>query len=221
MQFGRPLLDALDRMGYGGLILDTSGQVVLINATGIGLLKEHGNARYEPENPNWSRDALKSLLRARTADRFRMNEDNWVALRRTDGERPLVLRAVPIAEGEQSGPHTVVILLDLEATPEPQSEALQKLFGLSRRRPDWRSAFRAAGALSRSRRRAASPSQPFASNSRPFLRRRIQAANRSWLPYWPACPFCPEPSGGGGSVIQWVGGSRRSPQGFCQLLVSS
>ena len=60
-----------------------------------------------------------------------MNEDNWVALRRTDGERPLILRAVPIAEGEQSGPHTVVILLDLETTPEPQSEALQKLFGLT------------------------------------------------------------------------------------------
>jgi DNA-binding CsgD family transcriptional regulator len=131
MQFGRPLLDALDRMGYGGLILDTSGQVVLINATGIGLLKEHGNARYDPENPNWSREALKSLLQARTSERFRMNEDNWVVLRRTDGERPLVLRAVSIPEAGQSGPHSVVILLDLEACPEPQPEALQKLFGLT------------------------------------------------------------------------------------------
>jgi DNA-binding CsgD family transcriptional regulator len=131
MQFGRPLLDALDRMGYGGLILDTSGQVVLVNETGVGLLKEHGNAPYDPENPDWCRHALKSLLRARNAERFRMNEDNWVALRRAEGARPLVLRAVPIAVGRQSGPHTVVILLDLEATPEPQAEALQKLFELT------------------------------------------------------------------------------------------
>jgi DNA-binding CsgD family transcriptional regulator len=131
MQFGRPLLDALDRMGYGGLILDTSGQVVLVNTTGVGFLKDHANAHYDPENPNWSREALKSLLQARTSERFRINEDNWVALRRADGGRPLVLRAVPIAEAGQSGPHTVVILLDLEASPEPQSEALQKLFGLT------------------------------------------------------------------------------------------
>jgi DNA-binding CsgD family transcriptional regulator len=131
MQFGRPLLDALDRMGYGGLILDTSGDVILINATGSVLLKEHGPASLDSNDANWTREALKSLLRARTADRFRMNEDNWVALRRADGRRPLVIRAVPIAEAERSGPHTIVILLDFEATPEPPSEALQKLFGLT------------------------------------------------------------------------------------------
>jgi DNA-binding CsgD family transcriptional regulator len=130
MQFGRPLLDALDRMGYGGLILDTSGHVFLTNATGIALLKEHGNAGHHHDDASWTREALKTLLRARTTERFRLNEDNWVALRR-DGRRPLVLRAVPIAQGQYSGPHTVVILLDLEAYREPSFEALQKLFGLT------------------------------------------------------------------------------------------
>jgi len=41
------------------------------------------------------------------------------------------MRAVPIAETESSGPHKVVILIDLGVTPRPTPSALQKIFGLT------------------------------------------------------------------------------------------
>ena len=133
MLLGKPLLDALDRMGHGGVVLDTAGQVLRINNTGARLLRENGSAGDHHNSLDWSRHALKSLLRSEGAARFRMDEDSWVVIRRHQSEprRPLILHAVPIAEAGNSGPHTVVILIDLDATPRPKSEALQKIFELT------------------------------------------------------------------------------------------
>jgi len=132
MPLGAPLLDALDRMGFGGLLLDTGGNVLRINHTGTRLLQEHSTATLDTDDQGWRREALKWLLRSRSAERFRMHEDNWVVLRRGEHTRPLVLRAVPITEGgENSAVHTVIILFDLQAAPEPSAEALQKLFALT------------------------------------------------------------------------------------------
>jgi len=126
------LLNALDRMGHGGLVLNTAGQVIQINDTGKRLLRENGGRGQHDHDPDWTRQALKALLRSAGAARFRMDEDAWVAIRRdADHSRSLVLHAVPITEGAASGPHTVVILVDLDATPRPQAEALQKIFGLT------------------------------------------------------------------------------------------
>src|SRR5687768_8571500 len=97
MPLGTPLLDALERMGFGGLLLDTSGNVLRSNDTGARLLQEYGRATVDTEAPSSLREALKLLLRSRKAERFRMYEDNWVVLRRGEGTRPLVIRAVPIA----------------------------------------------------------------------------------------------------------------------------
>ena len=41
MPLGKPLLEALDRMGYGGIVLDVSGQVVRINTAATRLLGEN------------------------------------------------------------------------------------------------------------------------------------------------------------------------------------
>jgi DNA-binding CsgD family transcriptional regulator len=127
---GKPLLDALDRMGQGGLVLNTSGQVLQINATATRLLSEYRSLGGSGSDPEWSREALKTLLRSKGASRFRMDENAWVVVQR-DGKRSLILHAVPIDNGAASGPHTVVILVDLAATPRPTAEALQKIFDLT------------------------------------------------------------------------------------------
>ena len=64
MPLGKPLLDALDRMGYGGLVLDTAGQVLQINNTGARLLRENGSAGDHEGSLECSRQALKTLLRS-------------------------------------------------------------------------------------------------------------------------------------------------------------
>jgi len=132
MPLGKPLLEALDRMGYGGLVLDTAGQVLIIINTGARLLHEDGGKDRRHNDPDWIRCALKSLLRSEGASRFRMDEDAWIVIRRNVGrKRPLILHAVPLAERSASGPHTVVILIDLDAAPQPTPEALQKIFALT------------------------------------------------------------------------------------------
>lgn len=130
MSLGKSLLDALERMGYGGLVLDTAGQVIHTNDTAILLLKPHGGEGDGEPAPDGTRQALKSLLRSEDSSRFRMDEDSWVVIQR-DTERPLILHAVSIAESTASGPHTVVILINLDATPRPKFEALKKIFGLT------------------------------------------------------------------------------------------
>src|SRR3954454_18796937 len=127
MPLGKPLLEALDRMGYGGLVLDTTGQVLIIINTGARLLHEDGGKDRRHSDPDWIRCALKSLLRSEGASRFRMDEDAWIVIRRNVGrKRPLILHAVPLAERSASGPHTVVILIDLDAAPQPHAGSAAK-----------------------------------------------------------------------------------------------
>src|SRR4051794_36588809 len=131
MPLGTPLLHVLDRMGYGGLILGAAGQVLRINDTAQRLLREHASAGRHNPDPDWGH-ALKALLRSGGAARLRLDADDWGVIRPEAGQgRPLILRAVPIAERATAGPQTVVILVDLEAVPQPTAETLQTIFGLT------------------------------------------------------------------------------------------
>jgi DNA-binding CsgD family transcriptional regulator len=131
MLLGKSLLEALDRMGYGGILLDVASQVLMINAAATRLLQENSPDNKRQGFSHW-REALKSLLRSDATARFTLKEDAWVVVRRdTMGKRPLVLHAVHVSDGAASGPHTAVILVDLDTTPRPTPEALQKIFGLT------------------------------------------------------------------------------------------
>ena len=82
----------------------------------------------------WSRRAFETLLRSVGRTRFPVNgEDAWVVVPQDCGEarRPLILRAMPVDDTHNEGPHTVVILVDLDATPKPTCEVLQKVFELT------------------------------------------------------------------------------------------
>jgi DNA-binding CsgD family transcriptional regulator len=131
MPLGKPLLEALDRMGYGGIVLDTSGQIRLINEAAVRLLQENSPDHNSQCCPDW-KEILRALLRLDVAARLTMGKDPWIVIRRdAAGRRPLILHVVPIAQEATSGPHTVAILVDLEAPPRPAADTLQKIFGLT------------------------------------------------------------------------------------------
>ncbi len=48
-----------------------------------------------------------------------------------EDQRPLALHSLPLSNGTEPGPHTMVVLIDLEQTPQPNPATLQKMFGLS------------------------------------------------------------------------------------------
>ena len=126
-QIGKPLVDALQRMGYGGILLDAAGAVLLINSEAERLLRAELEAN---GSDAWAREALKALLRSGDR-RFNLHgREPWVAVVRSDG-RPLFLHAVQVGDPGVTGPHSVVILLDFASPAEPSPVALRKMFGMT------------------------------------------------------------------------------------------
>ncbi len=110
-------------------MLDTSGEVLDANENACRLL---GIGRWPSRHlsPAEARNALKRLLGAGTT-RFTVDQDAWVVIPR-DNQRQLILHAVPISGGEiTQGPHTVVIMIDLNLSPQVAPATLQKIFRLT------------------------------------------------------------------------------------------
>ena len=129
MPLGKPLLDTLERMGCGGVVLDGVGNALLVNSTTERLLEQETGA----PNPHWSLDwvrgATKKLL-TKGGTRFRLDADAWVMVPRED-RRPLVLHAVVVNGTAETDAHTVLILVDLDDSPLPSPAVLQTMFGLT------------------------------------------------------------------------------------------
>lgn len=130
MELGQPFLRTLDRMGCGALVLDSSGEVLDVNLTGRGLLARELSATDDPESSSdWSRRALKRLLK-RADGRFRVDSETWITVPGSDGGQ-IVLHSVPLRELIETGPHTILILVDLGQRPIPSGSVLQRLFDLT------------------------------------------------------------------------------------------
>ena len=130
MLLGKPLLDTLERMGCGGVVLDGLGNALLANPTAERLLEqETGPPEPHRRNLEWVRGAIKTLLTT-GGRRFRLDADHWAVVPRED-RRPLVLHAVVIDGTAETDAHTVLILVDLDGSPLPSPAALQTMFGLT------------------------------------------------------------------------------------------
>ena len=128
IQLGKLLIDTLEQIGCGGVLLDGVGEVLLANVTALRLLQEGGGPLRPGDEQEQVRSALKRLLR-RAQSRFTLDRDAWVRVPR-ETQRDLVLHAVPIGPGN-APVGTVLILVDLGTAPQPKPEVLQKLFGLT------------------------------------------------------------------------------------------
>lgn len=129
MQVGKLLLDALDRVGFGGIVIDTSGTVSLSNGSADRLLESNANGQ---DGTQKHREAIKALLRSSGSKRFNHLNEPWVRVPgEREGERGLVLHAHPITPAPAEGPHTVLIIINLDDRPTPNADVLRNLFELS------------------------------------------------------------------------------------------
>jgi hypothetical protein len=108
LPLGKPLLDALERMSCGGVVLDASGRALQISPTALRLLQQETGSPSRPAGDlEWVRGAITRLLN-RAETRLRMSEEAWITIPRED-RRDLVLHAVPLSNEADPGPHTVLI----------------------------------------------------------------------------------------------------------------
>lgn len=130
MSAGEPLLQVLNRIGCGGLLLSTRGQVLAANAEARRILRE----AFDIDDGSDLRDAggrsvIKRLL-ARALTRIQLDGENWMLTTR-ESQRPLLMSTVPVPVLDEAGAHTVLILIDLDRTPRPHTAALERVFGLT------------------------------------------------------------------------------------------
>jgi DNA-binding CsgD family transcriptional regulator len=130
---GKPLLDILDGIGYGALLLDASGEILRLNLTAARLLSQHQHQSCQTNDLACSQRALAALLNSGGINRSRLDDDNWTPIQRTnaDGAYPLILRTIPIQTLGNSGPHKVMVLINLDVTPRPSADVLKRVFGLT------------------------------------------------------------------------------------------
>ncbi|MGH1571824.1 helix-turn-helix transcriptional regulator [Methylobacterium sp. P31] len=132
MLVGMPLLRVFDRMGCGGIILSTSGQILATNTSARLVLQEMfelDQAAVAALNGS-GREIIKQLL-SRSRTRVNLDRENWLLIERS-GRRPLIMSCVPVPVLGDDGPHSVLLLIDLDATPLPTTSCLEQIFGLTR-----------------------------------------------------------------------------------------
>jgi DNA-binding CsgD family transcriptional regulator len=128
-----PFLRVFDRMGYGGLVLSTNGQVLALNDSARRIFQTMfrlSRSEVEVDVLNGlGRGIVKRLLGQGRA-RFQLDSENWILVERPE-QRPLIMNAVPLPVDGVDGPHSVLLLIDLDATPILNRGALEQVFGLT------------------------------------------------------------------------------------------
>jgi DNA-binding CsgD family transcriptional regulator len=129
-----PLLQLLDRMSCGAVMIDVSGVPVDLNTAASVILSQQGGEPQgfgkhgmPPQIENWR--TLRRLL-AQAGQGLRIGGESWVTVPRACGA-PLVLHTIPLGEGGSDASNTVIILVDLRYSPRPTPGVLQKLFDLT------------------------------------------------------------------------------------------
>lgn len=126
------LLTSLSRTGCGGLILATDGSVVAINPTADRILRDVLSLSdlSEIDLLVSGRGLIKQLL-SRGRTRVRLDSEDWVLIERAD-RRPVIMHAIPTVVQNQEGPHTILILIDLDDGLRVSPTTLERIFALTR-----------------------------------------------------------------------------------------
>ena len=125
---GGALLDSLERVGFGGMVIDGSGYVLTFNPAALKLLRDNVGGS-EANEAEWMRHAAKRLL-DRASPWLPRNLGAWVTIP-GHGDRPLALHRVPLVGAEGYTDCVVLIMADLAAAPQPSPAPLRRIFGLT------------------------------------------------------------------------------------------
>jgi DNA-binding CsgD family transcriptional regulator len=130
MRLGKPLLDTLDRICCGGVVLDASGHALQINRTAENILKELSiRGRTAQLSRQQVSDIISRLLlsKART---FTLSKHVWSSVQR-NGKRDLLFHTVKLEEGSEKGHDRVLILVDLDLSPILNPVAVKEALDLT------------------------------------------------------------------------------------------
>src|SRR5436190_13877374 len=96
MPLRKPLLDTLDRMGFGGVLLDENGRVSDLNRAAKRLAKKVSFQCDRNDNRDWE-NAVRALLKHCDLS---AKQEAWSVLPDavSDGHRPLIVHWVPIED---------------------------------------------------------------------------------------------------------------------------
>lgn len=131
---GEALLETLDRVGYGGLVVSGCGAVKSINSAGRRLLEKHVERRPGTRDADWLAHSVRRLSN-RATPWFPRDAKAWATVS-SDGEMeesesPLALYRIPLAEGEGHNRSVLMILADFRSVPQPNPATLRRIFGLT------------------------------------------------------------------------------------------
>lgn len=123
------LLDLLDRISCGAVLLDDEGKIAGFNDTAQSHLRELCELHGEPiRNDGWARDLLRQLEHFTTHRRGLSPPSKQVSRRKG---RPLIAYMWSYPWSNDDGPKPVLILIDLDQASEPGEALLRQLFGLT------------------------------------------------------------------------------------------
>src|SRR5215216_4345935 len=115
------LLNTLDRIGCGGLILDRNQKLISANSVAVEILKR----RNLPTEGSSFTSAVEELLRSLSASSA-PDEAAWVTAWR-EYEQPLAVFRVPSNEAN----HVILVLVDIQTRLQPNARVLRQMFGLT------------------------------------------------------------------------------------------
>ncbi|MHC2021391.1 helix-turn-helix transcriptional regulator [Methylobacterium sp. CM6247] len=127
MSLESPLLRILERIGCGAITIDKAGHVTDSNKLAKIILSDFSGSSITNEIE--LRDGVKELM-ARSSHRFRIDSESWVIIPRKDS-KPIALYCIPTGKHRDAYISAVLVLLDMEKSPEPNAEVLQKTFNLT------------------------------------------------------------------------------------------
>ncbi|MGU3359535.1 helix-turn-helix transcriptional regulator [Methylobacterium sp. M6A4_1b] len=133
MLVGIPFLQVFDRMGYGGLVISTSGDVLAMNDHARRIFQNLfclSRSEVEVDVLNGLGRGIVKRLLGQGQPRVQLDNESWILVERAD-QRPLIMNAVPVPLTGDGGPRSVLLLIDLDATPALNCGALKQIFGLT------------------------------------------------------------------------------------------
>src|SRR5436309_5698523 len=131
MKAGATLLNVLEHMRCGALLLDEKGQVLFLNSCAEDCLSSASGKKCCSEDlREWAGRSIRKLLGDSLLRRRPHPPPSTITIRKHD-RRPIVVHVVPLSETADYGIQTVLVFLDTNDVPYPSSEILAEVFQLT------------------------------------------------------------------------------------------
>jgi DNA-binding CsgD family transcriptional regulator len=119
------LLDFLDHICCGGILVDAEGPAIRLNEAAHRILSESSGIPFDPQDSAQVRLSLERMLGGEV---WRVREEQFFVVRRNDEPWPIVVRVFPPRKLDA---HVIVVLLDLKIPTRLDAASVQKAFGLT------------------------------------------------------------------------------------------